>query len=313
MDTREQTVLKVEGVVGGYDPSDYRAERIYARARDGTAVPISLVYRHGMEKDGSNPLLLYGYGAYGVSVEPEFWSGRLSLLDRGFIFAIAHVRGGSELGRQWYEHGKLRSKMNTFTDFIACEEHLINEGYTSADRLVIEGTSAGGLLIGTVVNMRPDLCQAAIADVPFVDVVNTMMDESIPRTATEYDEWGNPIEDQEALEYIRSYSPYDNVGPRDYPHMLVTAGLDDPRVHFWEPAKWTARLRSLKTDDNLLLLRTRFRSGHFGPTGRFDYLREFAFELAFMFDMLGIEVRRHTGGRNKRVGRRGTQKSRRPA
>lgn len=290
MDTREHQVMKVEVVVGGYEPSAYTSERRYATAEDGEKVPISLVYRKGLNRDGSNPLVLYGYGAYGVCVEPEFWSGRLSLLDRGFVYAIAHVRGGSELGRGWYQNGKLLSKMNTFTDFIACAEHLVAEGYTSSERLVIEGTSAGGLLIGSVVNMRPDLFRAAIADVPFVDVINTMMDDSIPRTVTEYDEWGNPIEDRQVREYLASYSPYDNVAPREYPNLLITAGLNDPRVHYWEPAKWAAMLRALKTDDNLLLLRTNFRSGHFGPSGRFDYLREFAFELAFIFDVLGIEV-----------------------
>lgn len=207
MDTREWRTLKVEEVVGGYDRLAYHAERVYATAKDGTRVPISLVYRKGLVCDGANPLLLYGYGAYGDSVEPDFWSGRLSLLDRGFVFAIAHVRGGSELGREWYEEGKLLSKMNTFTDFIACAEYLIEKKYTSRDKLVISGTSAGGLLIGTVVNMRPDLCLAAIADVPFVDVVNTMMDESIPLTVTEYDEWGNPYEDKEVRDYLRSYSP----------------------------------------------------------------------------------------------------------
>ena len=289
MDTREWTTLKREEVVGGYEPSDYRAERIHAVAKDGTRVPISLVYRKGITLDGGNPLLLYGYGAYGESVEPDFWSGRLSLLDRGFIFAIAHVRGGSELGREWYEDGKMLAKINTFTDFIACADHLIKTGYTASERLVISGTSAGGLLIGTVVNMRPDLCQAAIADVPFVDVVNTMMDESMPLTVTEYDEWGNPEGDKVVRDYLRSYSPYDNVRPGKYPNMLITAAINDPRVHFWEPAKWAAKLRALKTDDNLLLLKTNFRSGHFGPSGRFDYLKEFAFELTFIFDVLGIE------------------------
>lgn len=290
MDSREREVLKVEEVVGGYDPSRYESKRIYATAKDGTAVPISMVYRKGIKRDGSNAMVLYGYGAYGTSSEPEFWSGRLSLLDRGFIYAIAHVRGGSELGREWYEDGKLLSKMNSFTDFIACAEYLIAEKYTSPDYLVIEGTSAGGLLIGTVANMRPDLFQAAIADVPFVDVVNTMMDESIPRTVTEFDEWGNPVEDRQIREYLRSYSPYDNVSSQEYPNILITTGINDPRVHYWEPAKWAARLRALKTDDNLLLLRTNFKSGHFGPTGRFDYLKEFAFELAFIFDVLGVEA-----------------------
>lgn len=290
MDTHERIVLKAEEVVGGYDSSRYRSDRIYATAEDGTAVPISLVYRKGMKKDGSNAMVLYGYGAYGISSEPDFWSGRLSLLDRGFIYAIAHIRGGSELGREWYEDGKLLFKKNTFTDFIACAEYLIAEKYTSPEYLVIEGTSAGGLLVGTVANMRPGLFQAAIADVPFVDVVNTMMDESIPRTATEFDEWGNPAEDKQVRDYLRSYSPYDNVSPQEYPNILITTGINDPRVHYWEPAKWTARLRALKTDDNLLLLRTNFKSGHFGPTGRFDYLKEFAFELAFIFDVLGVEA-----------------------
>ncbi len=290
MDTRQRTVLKIEDVVGGYEQSDYHSERIYARAEDDTEVPISLVYRKGLIRDGSNPLLLYGYGAYGSNPEPEFWSGWLSLLDRGFVYAIAHVRGGSELGREWYEDGKLFSKMNTFTDFITCAEHLIAEKYTSPEKLVIEGISAGGLLIGAVVNMRPDLFQAAVADVPFVDVVGTMMDESIPRTVTEYDEWGNPVDDKKVRDYLRSYSPYDNVEAREYPNMLITAGLNDPRVHYWEPAKWVAKLRVLKTDDNLLLLRTNFKSGHFGASGRYDYLEEYAFELAFIFDVLDIEA-----------------------
>ena len=290
MNSRERELLKVEELVGGYNSSDYTTEHLYATAQDGTQVPISLVYRNGLVKDGTAPLLLYGYGAYGESLEPEFWSPRLSLLDRGFIFAMAHVRGGSEYGREWYEDGKLLSKKNTFTDFIACAEHLIAEKYTSSDNLIIEGTSAGGLLIGTVVNMRPDLFQAAIADVPFVDVVNTMTDQSIPRTATEFDEWGNPVDDKEVRAYMKSYSPYDNVARKSYPNMLITTGINDPRVRFWEPAKWAAKLRALKTDDNLLLLRIDFRGGHFGPSGRFDYLKAFAFNMAFMFDVLGIEA-----------------------
>lgn len=287
MDRRELLFRKRELVLGGYDPADFQSERVFATASDGAMVPISLVYRADICRDGSNPLLLYGYGAYGESQDPEFFSPRLSLLERGFVYAIAHVRGGSEMGRRWYEDGKLDRKINTFTDFIACAEHLIAEKYTQPDRLVVEGFSAGGLLIGAVVNMRPDLFAAAIADVPFVDVVNTMMDEKIPLTVSEYDEWGNPVR-HDVREYLRSYSPVDNVRPQEYPHMLVMAGFHDPRVHFLEPAKWTARLRQTKTDDNLLLLVTRFDAGHFGPTGRYAYLRDYAFELAFILEVIEL-------------------------
>jgi oligopeptidase B len=284
---RTKELKKQDEVMGGYDPSMYQSERLFATASDGATVPISLVYRKGMAKDGSNPLLLYGYGSYGYSSEPRFKSSRLSMLDRGVINAIAHVRGGSELGRLWYEDGKMLHKRNTFTDFIACAEHLVAEGYTSSDKLAAVGGSAGGLLIGAVANMRPDLFNALVADVPFVDVVNTMLDESIPLTVIEYEEWGNPNE-KEYYDYMLSYSPYDNVVAKNYPNLLILAGLTDPRVQYFEPAKWTARLRALKTDDNVLLLKTNMGSGHFGATGRYDYLKEYAFELAFILDMFGI-------------------------
>lgn len=288
MDERTRELKKQDEVLGGYDPSLYKSERIFAEAADGTPIPISLVYKKGLSKDGKNPLLLYGYGSYGINSDPYFSSNRLSLLDRGFGYAIAHVRGGEEMGRMWYENGKLLHKRNTFTDFIACAEHLIGENYTASDKLIIQGGSAGGLLMGAVTNMRPELFEIVIAKVPFVDVVNTMLDASIPLTVIEYDEWGNPNE-REFYDYIESYSPYDNVEAKEYPHILVTAGLNDPRVHYWEPAKWTAKLRALKTGDNRLLLRTEMGAGHAGPSGRYDYLKEIAFEYAFIFDLLGID------------------------
>jgi oligopeptidase B len=287
MDGRTKELKKQDEVMGGYDPSMYQSERVFATASDGATIPISLVYRKGMSRDGSNPLLLYGYGSYGYSSEPRFKSSRLSMLDRGVINAIAHVRGGSELGRLWYEDGKMLNKRNTFTDFIACAERLIADKYTSSDRLAAVGGSAGGLLIGAVANMRPDLFKALVADVPFVDVVNTMLDESIPLTVIEYEEWGNPKE-KEYYDYMLSYSPYDNVVAKNYPNLLILAGLTDPRVQYFEPAKWTAKLRALKTDDNALLLKANMGSGHFGATGRYDYLKEYAFELAFILDMFGI-------------------------
>jgi len=287
MDQRIHRLLKQDEIVGGYNPDHYRTRRIYATTADDALVPITLVYRKGIKRNGSAPLVLCGYGAYGDSVDPEFDSNRLSLLDRGIIFAIAHVRGGSELGRMWYEDGKLLQKKNSFTDFIACAEHLIAEKYTSRDRLIIEGFSAGGLLIGTVVNMRPDLFAGAIADAPFVDVVSTMQDESVPLTVSEYDEWGNPL-DKTIQRYLVSYSPIDNVGQKDYPSMLIRAGYQDARVQFWEPAKWAMKLRSLKTDDNLLLLRTDMKAGHFGPSGWHDYLREVAFDYTFILDLIGL-------------------------
>ncbi|HEV2085238.1 MAG TPA: S9 family peptidase [Gemmatimonadales bacterium] len=282
---RTWTVRKQTEVLGGYDPSLYRSERLSATTPDGTAVPISLVYRIPLQLEGKRPLLLNAYGAYGLSYDPTFSSNTLSLLDRGFVVAIAHVRGGEEMGRAWYEGGRLLNKRSSFTDFIAAAEYLIGKGYSSADRLVINGGSAGGLLMGAVTNMRPELFRAVLAEVPFVDVVNTMLDASLPLTVIEYDEWGNP-NDRAAYEYIRSYSPYDNVEARRYPHMLVTAGLNDPRVAYWEPAKWTAKLRAKKTDDNRLLLRTNMGAGHRGASGRYDYLREIAFKYAFVLDVL---------------------------
>ena len=282
---RTWTVRKQTEVLGGYDPSRYRSERLFATAPDGTRVPVSLVYRLPLERDGRRPLLLQGYGSYGYSFDPAFSSNALSLLDRGWVVAIAHIRGGEEMGRAWYEDGKLLRKRNTFTDFIAAAEHLVAEGYTAPDRLAITGGSAGGLLMGAVTNMRPDLFRAVVAEVPFVDVVNTMLDATLPLTVIEYDEWGNP-NDPEYYDYIRSYSPYDNVASKDYPHILVTAGLNDPRVAYWEPAKWTARLRARKTDRNRLLLRTNMGAGHGGASGRYDHLREVAFKYAFLLDVV---------------------------
>jgi oligopeptidase B len=287
MTTGENTLLKREEVVGGYDPEQYHAERLYATAGDGTKVPISLVYRKGIEKDGSNPLLLYGYGSYGASMDPYFSSVRLSLLDRGFVYAIAHVRGGEEMGRWWYDDGKLLKKKNTFSDFISCAEYLIGEKFTNKDELFAMGGSAGGLLIGAVVNMRPDLFRGVIAAVPFVDVVTTMLDESIPLTTGEYDEWGNPNE-KEYYDYMLSYSPYDNVEAKGYPAMLVTTGLHDSQVQYWEPAKWVAKLRDMKTDDGLLILWTNMDYGHGGASGRFQRYKEVALEYAFLIDQAGI-------------------------
>jgi oligopeptidase B len=287
MGERTWMVRKQTEVRGGYDPSLYRSERVFATAPDGERVPISLVYRAPLQLNGERPLLLNGYGAYGLSYDPSFSSNTLSLLDRGFVVAIAHVRGGEEMGRPWYEGGKLLNKRSTFTDFIASAEHLVAAGYTASDRLVINGGSAGGLLMAAVTNLRPDLFHVVLADVPFVDVVNTMLDASLPLTVIEYDEWGNP-NDRAAYEYIRSYSPYDNIEAKDYPHMLVTAGLNDPRVAYWEPAKWTARLRATKTNGNRLLLRTNMGAGHGGASGRYDFLREIAFKYAFVLDVLGL-------------------------
>ncbi len=287
LDTRQRELKKQTEVLGGYNPALYQSERISAKAPDGTEIPISLVYKKGMRKNGQNPCYLYGYGSYGISMDPNFNSNRLSLLDRGFIFAIAHIRGGGEMGRLWYEDGKLLKKKNTFTDFIACAEHLIKEKYTSKDRLAVSGGSAGGLLMGAVLNMRPDLFKAMIAKVPFVDVMNTMLDPSIPLTVIEYEEWGNPNK-KEYYDYMLSYSPYDNVAAKEYPNILITAGLNDPRVAFWEPAKWTAKLRAAKKGNNRLLLKMNMGAGHGGASGRYDYLKEIAFEYAFVLDVLGI-------------------------
>ena len=289
MSDRTWTVRKQTEVLGGYDPARYRSERLFATAPDGARIPISLVYQLPLERPGGpRPLLLNGYGAYGVSYDPAFSSSSLSLLDRGFVVAIAHIRGGEELGRSWYEGGRLLNKPNTFGDFIAAAEHLIAEGYTSSERLVISGGSAGGLLMGAVTNRRPELFRAVLAEVPFVDVVNTMLDASLPLTVIEYDEWGNPA-DPDFYRCIRSYSPYDNVCAQPYPHMLITAGLNDPRVAYWEPAKFTARLRALKTDRNRLLLKTNMGAGHGGASGRWDFLREVAFKYAFVLDVLEME------------------------
>jgi len=287
METKKRDLKKETEVKGGYDRTKYTSDRIMATAADGVQVPISIVYKNGIEKNGSNPLLLTGYGSYGVNYPPYFSPNRLSLLDRGVVIAIAHIRGGGEMGRKWYENGKFLNKKNTFTDFIACAEHLINQKWTSSDRLAISGGSAGGLLIGAVINMRPDLFKAAIANVPFVDVVTTILDTSIPLTVLEWEEWGNP-NDKIYYDYMKSYSPYDNVEAKDYPNLLITAGLNDPRVKYWEPAKWTAKLRELKTDDNILLLKTNMGAGHGGASGRYEKLKEVAFEYAFLLERWGL-------------------------
>jgi oligopeptidase B len=288
MSTGERTLLKREEVVGGHDPSDYVTERLWATARDGVRVPLSIVYSRDFERDGTHPLLLYAYGSYGATIDPGFDSARLSLLQRGFAFAIAHVRGGQALGRQWYEDGKLLKKKNTFTDFIDCARHLVEQGYTSRDRLFAAGGSAGGLLMGAVANMAPELFEGVIAYVPWVDVVTTMLDSDIPLTTAEYDEWGDPHQ-REYYDYMLSYSPYDQVEAKDYPNLLVTTGLHDSQVQYWEPAKWVAKLRATKTDDNLVLLKTNMEAGHGGPSGRFARHRQTALAYAFMLDLVGIE------------------------
>ena len=288
IDTRTLTKIKQQEVLGGYDLTAYEVERVYAFASDGTQVPISLAYKKGA-KTGNNPCWLDGYGSYGHVMSPGFSSSRISLLDRGFVFAIAHIRGGGDGGRLWYENGKYLLKKNTFTDFIACAEHLVQEGYSAKDKLVISGRSAGGLLMGAVTNMRPELFRAVVAGVPFVDVINTMMDPTIPLTVTEYEEWGNPNE-KEYYDYMASYAPYENVEKKDYPNILVTAGLNDTRVQYWEPAKWVAKLRAYKTDDNLLLLKTNMGAGHGGASGRYDALHEIALEYAFVLKVLGISA-----------------------
>ena len=281
MARRTRTLLKREGVLGGFDPSHYQAERLTVTAPDGEEIPVSLVSKAGISRDGSHPLLLYGYGAYGICIDPTFNSARLSLLDRGFVFAIAHIRGGQDLGRRWYDDGRLGCKRNTFIDFIACAEHLVSEAYTRPERLFAMGGSAGGLLMGAVVNMRSDLFAGVVAQVPFVDVVTTMLDDSIPLTTGEYDEWGDPSEPA-AFEDILAYSPYDNVEAKDYPALLVLAGLHDSQVQYWEPAKWVAKLRALKTDGNPLLLKTNMDAGHSGVSGRYRRYRETALQYAFL-------------------------------
>ena len=288
METKEKELLKQDEVLGEFDPENYEAKRLWAEADDGTKIPMSVVYRKGIELDGQNPALLYAYGSYGSTVDPYFSSNRISLLDRGFVFAIAHVRGGQYLGRQWYEDGKLLNKINTFTDFNNCAENLTAENYTSPDHLYALGGSAGGLLMGAIVNMQPELYNGVVAAVPFVDVVTTMLDESLPLTTGEFDEWGNPKEKQ-YYDYMLSYSPYDNVKEQEYPNMLVTTGLHDSQVQYWEPAKWVAKLRDKKTGDNILLLHTNMEAGHGGASGRFEALKETAMEYAFMLYLEGIE------------------------
>ena len=285
----KKTEIKKEQVVLGdeFKKENYESKRIWATSRDGTKVPISLVYKKGIKLDGTNPLLQYAYGSYGSTIDPSFSSIRLSLLDRGFVYAIAHIRGGEYLGRDWYENGKLLTKMNTFTDFIDCSKHLIKQKYTSNKHLYAYGGSAGGLLMGAIINMNPELYNGILAAVPFVDVVTTMLDDTIPLTTGEYDEWGNP-NSKEYYNYMKSYSPYDNVSAKEYPNMLVTTGLHDSQVQYWEPAKWVAKLRELKTDENKLLLHTDMDSGHGGASGRFESLKEVAMEYAFLLDLEGI-------------------------
>lgn len=286
--TKKHEVKKEQEVLGGtFNKANYITERLWATATDGTKIPISLVYKKGIKKDGTNPLLQYAYGSYGSTIDPYFSSIRLSLLDRGFIYAIAHIRGGEYLGRQWYEDGKLFKKVNTFTDFINCSEYLIAEKYTSKNHLYAMGGSAGGLLMGAVINLKPELYNGVVAAVPFVDVVTTMLDDSIPLTTGEYNEWGNP-NTKAYYDYMKSYSPYDNVEAKNYPNLLVTTGLHDSQVQYWEPAKWVAKLRELKTDTNKLILHTNMNTGHGGASGRFESLKEVAMEYAFLFDLEGI-------------------------
>ncbi|WP_233268006.1 S9 family peptidase [Algibacter sp. L3A6] len=287
--TKTSEVKKEQEVLGGkFNKENYESKRIWATARDGVKVPISLVYKKGIKLDGTNPLLQYAYGSYGSTTDPSFSTIRLSLLNRGFVYAIAHIRGGEYLGRHWYETGKLLTKKNTFTDFIDCSKFLIEENYTSNKHLYAYGGSAGGLLMGAIINMNPELYNGVLAAVPFVDVVTTMLDDSIPLTTGEYDEWGNP-NNEEYYHYMKSYSPYDNVEAKDYPNILVTTGLHDSQVQYWEPAKWVAKLRELKTDSNILLLQTDMESGHGGASGRFESLKEVALEYAFLLDLEGIK------------------------
>ena len=287
LETGERTLLKQQPVLGGYRISDWESTREWATARDGTRIPISLVYRKGAPRDGSAPLVLYGYGAYEANSDPWFSAGRLSLLERGVTFAIAHVRGGGELGRHWYERGRLANKTNSFDDLNACAEHLVAQSYTSTDRLAARGGSAGGLLVGAAMNRRPDLYRAVVAEVPFVDVVNTMLDETLPLTVTEWEEWGNPRV-PEQYDWLRAYAPYENIQVCPYPRVLVTAGLNDPRVQYWEPAKWVAALREQTTGREPILLKTEMGAGHGGPSGRYDAWRDEALVLAFLLDAFGL-------------------------
>ena len=294
---RRLETLKVQEIPSGYDPSRYGTDRLMVPARDGRQVPVSIVYPQGFPRDGSGKLFLYAYGAYGYAIPPDFSTSRISLLDRGFAYAIAHVRGGDDLGYGWFLDGKLDKRMNTFTDFVDCAKGLIAEGFTRPGNIAIQGGSAGGELMGVVVNTDPELWGAVVADVPFVDVLNTMLDESLPLTPGEWPEWGNPIEDEAAFELIRSYSPYDQVKAQAYPPMLITGGLNDPRVTYWEPAKWAARLREVKTDDNPLLLKINMEAGHGGKSGRWERLREIAEAYTFVLHFRWAE----------RSGRRGPE------
>jgi oligopeptidase B len=288
MRTRARSLRKRQEVPSGHDPKRYVTRRILVPTADGETVPISLVHLRKLPKNGMAPCLLYGYGAYGISIPASFNTNRLSLVDRGFVFAIAHIRGGTEKGWRWYREGKLAKKENTFRDFIAVAEHLIKMKFTSRDRLVAQGGSAGGLLMGAVANMRPDLFAGIVAEVPFVDVLNTILDDTLPLTPPEWFEWGNPITDAEVFHRIKNYSPYDNVQAQDYPAMLVLAGLTDPRVTYWEPAKWVAKLRAMKTDQKPLLLHTNMDAGHGGAAGRFDRLEEVAMVYAFAIKTAGL-------------------------
>ena len=289
MRTKTKEIKKEQQVLGGkFDKNNYTEERVWATAKDGTQIPISMIYRKGLIKEGSNPLLLYAYGSYGHSMDATFSSTRLSLLDRGFVFAIAHIRGGEDLGRHWYEHGKLMKKKNTFTDFIDCSQFLIDQKYTSPQHLYAEGGSAGGLLMGVIINLAPQLYHGIIAQVPFVDVITTMLDDTIPLTTGEYDEWGNPNV-KKYYNYMRSYSPYDNIKKQNYPNVYVSTGLHDSQVQYWEPAKWVAKLRNMKTDNSILFLDTNMDAGHGGASGRFEAIKELAKEFSFLLDLEKIE------------------------
>jgi oligopeptidase B len=288
METRERTLRKTQEIPSGHDPANYVTRRVIAPAKDGETVPVSLLYRKETPLDGTAPLLLYGYGAYGMSIPASFSTNALSLVDRGFVYAIAHVRGGKDKGYRWYKDGKREKKVNSFTDFIAAGDYLARQGFTSRGRIVAQGGSAGGMLMGAIANMAPDLFLGVIAEVPFVDVLTTMLDASLPLTPPEWPEWGNPIESAEAYRTIAAYSPYDNVKAQPYPHILALAGLTDPRVTYWEPAKWVAKLRELKTGDRLLLLRTNMDAGHAGASGRFERLKEVGLAYAFALKIAGL-------------------------
>jgi oligopeptidase B len=287
MITNQSAKLKEREVPSGFNPDEYEVKRLWATAKDGVKVPMAIVYKKGMNLNGTNPCLLYSYGSYGYSSDAGFNANVFSLVNRGFVYAIAQIRGGSDLGEQWYDDGKLQKKMNTFTDFIACAEHLINEKYTSSSTLAINGGSAGGLLMGAVTNLRPDLFKVVVAEVPFVDVINTMLDSTLPLTTQEYEQWGNPNVKAD-YDYIMTYSPYDNLKKTNYPNILATGGLNDSQVGFHEPAKWVAKIRTLKTDQNITLLKINMDSGHGGATGRFDYLKDEAFNYAFILSRMGM-------------------------